>query len=298
MLPTAATVFEKLPRVLRRHRLMKAWMRLTGEDSLQLVRIRDRSFGYADMSDGFLRLIVIDQDFELDFFAIADAILADGGVFFDVGANHGLFSFGLAGRHGSGIDFHLFEPNASLVASIERSLPLYPAMRCTVNAVAVSDHEGVVALLVVDGHSGASHLVASGGVPARAIMLDRYIEEARMSRVELMKIDIEGHELAAFRGARRSLKDHVIQAIYFEFMEDLQARNQPPRELLQFLDELDYQICLCRAADIAAHGGASHTIRVGLPGHGIPLVPLVGMSPPSRTDMLAIPRENLAALAG
>jgi hypothetical protein len=39
MLPTAAGVFDRLPRYLRRHRLMKAWMRLTGEDPVQLIRL-------------------------------------------------------------------------------------------------------------------------------------------------------------------------------------------------------------------------------------------------------------------
>src|SRR5437660_1727379 len=115
MIPTAASLFERVPRSLRRHRLMKSWMRITGEDPLQLVRIRDDSFGYADMSDGFLRLIVIDGKFERDFFAIADAMLGEGGTFFDVGANHGLLSFGLAGRHRERIRFHLFEPNPVLV---------------------------------------------------------------------------------------------------------------------------------------------------------------------------------------
>ena len=109
--PTASSLFERLPRTLRRHRLMKAWMSITGEDPIQLVRIRDDSYGYADMSDGFLRLIVIEGDFERGFFALADAFLAKGGVFLDVGANYGLLSCGLAGRHGSGVHFHLFEPN-------------------------------------------------------------------------------------------------------------------------------------------------------------------------------------------
>jgi len=81
MLPTAAQVVEKLPRLLRRHKIMTGWMRLTGENPVQLVRIRADSFGYADLSDGFLRLIVIDQGFEADFFAIADAILAGRGCF-------------------------------------------------------------------------------------------------------------------------------------------------------------------------------------------------------------------------
>src|SRR5829696_7434335 len=129
-IPTAASLFEKVPPRLRRHKLMTAWMRMTSEDPLQLVRIRDDSFGYADMRDGFLRLIVIEGNFERDFFAVADAILGQGGTFFDVGANHGLLSFGLAGRHRDRIEFHLFEPNPRLVDSIERTRGRYPYMRC------------------------------------------------------------------------------------------------------------------------------------------------------------------------
>ena len=71
-------------------------MWLTGQDPVQLVRIRDQSFGYADMRDGFLRLIVIEGEFEPNFFRIADKVLSDGGVFFDVGANYGLLSLDLA----------------------------------------------------------------------------------------------------------------------------------------------------------------------------------------------------------
>jgi hypothetical protein len=63
--------------MLRRHRLMKGWMRLNGENHVQLVRIRDDAHGYADLSDGFLRLIVIDGDYEKDFFRVADALLQE-----------------------------------------------------------------------------------------------------------------------------------------------------------------------------------------------------------------------------
>jgi hypothetical protein len=65
LLPTVAASTENLPRPLRRHRLMTSWMRLTGVDPVQLVRIRDDAFGFANMSDGFLRLIVIDGECDL-----------------------------------------------------------------------------------------------------------------------------------------------------------------------------------------------------------------------------------------
>ena len=93
-------------------------MGLAGEDPVQLVRIRDHAFGYADLSHGFLRLVVIEGHYEKEFFRVADALLSQGGVFFDVGANYGLFSFGLARKFSEVVQFHLFETNPLLVRSI------------------------------------------------------------------------------------------------------------------------------------------------------------------------------------
>ena len=268
--PTASSLFERLPRTLRRHRLMKAWMSITGEDPIQLVQIRDDSYGYADMSDGFLRLIVIEGDFERGFFALADAFLAKGGVFLDVGANYGLLSCGLAGRHGSGVHFHLFEPNPKLVSSITLSAARYPSMRYTLNRMAVSDHLDGVSFLVDDRQSGASHITERGGVRVPSITIDCYLQRANIDFVDLMKMDIEGYELSAIRGAQASLQARRIRAIYFEYFEKYLVRVGPPSELLTLLDELNYEVCFCRENDLAARGGASYTIRSDLTGKGLP----------------------------
>ncbi|MFZ3308050.1 MAG: FkbM family methyltransferase [Xanthobacteraceae bacterium] len=295
LLPTAAQLFERLPRTLRRHRLMKAYMALTGESPLQLVRIRDRHFGYADMSDGFLRLIVIDGDFEREFFALADALLARGGVFIDAGANFGLLSCGLAGQHGAKVKFHVFEPNPALVQWIERSAARYPVMDCKVNCAAVSDCDGSVSFNVNVGQTGASHISFEGGEQVRSVTIDAYLDRENIATVPLMKMDIEGYELTAVRGAAKSLQSRRIQAVYFEYFEKYLIRVAPPRDLLAAFDALGFEVCFCRQADIAAPD-ASLTIRADLPGHGIALRPVAGQPMPPMTDLLAVPKENLAAL--
>jgi FkbM family methyltransferase len=294
MIPTAARVFEKLPRTLRRHRLMKAWMRLTGEDPLQLVRIRDDARGYADMSDGFLRLIVIEGDYEADFFRIADALLQKGGEFLDVGANHGLLSFGLARKLDQRVRFHLFEPNQKLLESIEKSGKLYPSMRAEVNPLAVCDEDGTISFEVQSDQTGASHITRDGGIPIRSIRIDTYLADKCLDCVDLLKLDIEGYELAALRGAELALKDRRIKAIYFEYFEKFLVRVAPPSKLIEFLDSVSYEVCFCREADLMQQGVAPRvTVREGLPGHGLPLLPIAGRQVPAMTDLIAIPRENL-----
>ena len=297
-LPTAARLFEKLPRFLRRHRLMRWWMALTGEEPVQLVRIRGDAFGYADMGDGFLRLIVIDRDFELDFFALAESFLENGGVFLDVGANYGLLSLGLAATHAERVDFHLFEPNPKLVAAIERSIALYPRMRYTLTHAAVADREGVVPFFFDEQQSGTSHISEDGENSVASITLDHYLERAQISRVELLKIDVEGYELVALRGAQHSLETKAIQAIYFEYCEKWLIRAQPPRELLEYLEASGYEVCFCRPDNLRSYGGPTHTIRHGLAGRGVSLLPVHGHSLPAMTDLLAVPRENLVMNKG
>ena len=293
MIPTAAGLFEKLPRTLRRHRLMTAWMRFTGEDPLQLVRIRGDARGYADMSDGFLRLIVIEGDYEKDFFRIADSLLQDGAEFLDVGANHGLLSFGLA-RKFPRVRFHLFEPNPKLLESIEKSRKLYPPMRAEINPVAVCDQDGTIHFEVQSEQTGASHITNSGGIPIRSVRLDSYLIDKSVERVDLLKLDIEGYELTAVRGAEQALKNRRIKAIYFEYFEKFLVRVAPPSELIGFLDSLGYEVCFCREADLAQQDGTPRvTVREGLPGHGLPLIPIAGRQAPAMSELLAIPKENL-----
>jgi FkbM family methyltransferase len=296
MIPTAARLFEKLPRPLRRHRLMKAWMRLTGEDPLQLVHIWDGARGYADMSDGFLRLIVIEGDYEKDFFRIAHALLQDGGEFLDVGANHGLLSFGLARKLGQRIRFHLFEPNPKLLESIEKSRKLYPSMRAEINPVAVCDEDGTICFEVQSEQTGASHITKSGGVRIRSIRLDTYLRGKGVDCVDLLKLDIEGYELTALRGAEAALTNRSVRAIYFEYFEKFLVRVAPPSSLIEFLDSLSYEVCFCRSSDLKGREASQRvTLRDGLPGHGLPLLSVRGQQIPAMTDLLAVPRENLTS---
>ncbi len=300
LLPTATRLTEKLPRVLRRHKLMKAWMALTGESPVQLVSIREGARAYADMSDGFMRLIPIEGGYDDDFFRVADMFMGPGATFLDVGANFGLLSFGLAGRHGGEIDCHLFEPNPRLVGIIKRSRALYPQMLCTVNPVAVSDHAGEVRFSLNDQQSGVSHISTadeSGGIVVPAVTLDGYLADNGLERVELLKIDVEGFELSALRGAEASLRSRRIESVYFEYFEKYLIRVAPPEELIDFLSATGFVTCFCRSWDIGSRGKPSHTIKAGLPGHGLELLPVESFVRPAMTDLLAVPSENLTRLA-
>jgi len=176
-------------------------------------------------------------------------------------------------------------------------LSLYPQMRCKINRIALSDHEGIVSFLFSAEQSGISHIEYDGtGNQVHSTNLDRYLERENINRVDLLKIDVEGFELAVLRGAMRSLQNQSIQAIYFEYFEKFLGRVQPPGDLLEFLEALDYEVCFCRLFDLKTYGATTHTLRKGLPGHGIQLLPIRGQVRPKGTDLLAVPKGNLVPL--
>jgi FkbM family methyltransferase len=47
--------------------------------------------------------------------------------------------------------------------------------------------------------------------------IDRFCEDEGIERIDFLKLDVEGHELAVLRGARRMLADRLIGLIQFEF---------------------------------------------------------------------------------
>ena len=49
--------------------------------------------------------------------------------------------------------------------------------------------------------------------------LDQFVEEQKITQVDLLKIDTEGHELAVLEGARACLERGFIRQIHFEFNE-------------------------------------------------------------------------------
>jgi len=73
--------------------------------------------------------------------------------------------------------------------------------------------------------------------------VDQFCEEQRVDRLDLIKIDIEGCELRALRGAIRTLKRFQPVILIELNGSALERDGYSVRDLIIFLEELRYTIC-------------------------------------------------------
>jgi FkbM family methyltransferase len=159
----------------------------------------------------------------------------------DVGANKGAYLYWMRRAVGPAGAVYAFEPQPGLARYLEAARERMGWGNVSVREVALSDAPGRGTLHVPgwENSPGASLEPEAGGTPREVAVdtLDRQLEPA--GRIALVKIDVEGHELAVFRGASRTLSAHR-PVLLFE-CERRHLGGRSPHEVFAFLKGLGYR---------------------------------------------------------
>jgi FkbM family methyltransferase len=164
-----------------------------------------------------------------------------GDVFFDVGANVGVFSLPAALKGSQTYAFELLSENVAHLVEAADWNGVKENLK--VNQIAIGDSEGQVSF---GGFSAWGQVLSYqnhlGSKIAPATTLDIFICEKSVARVDVLKIDIEGSELRALKGAdtllRRDLPDIIIEANALT----CGSNDYSYRELLRILSSYGYKI--------------------------------------------------------
>ena len=139
---------------------------------------------------------------------------------FDIGANAGHHLLPLAKLCGACGHVHAFEPVPENAACLLETLRLNRLENVTLHRLAVSDHEGEAELrcsgvfdgfacLAEGGHGRSERKsAAAASLSVKTTDLDTFCVRSGISRVGLIKMDIEGAEMLALRGMSRILRAH------------------------------------------------------------------------------------------
>ena len=179
------------------------------------------------------------EQIELDVF---DRMCRTSLVVVDVGANVGLFSCLAAARIRDGGRVVAFEPIPANLGYLRRNIDQNGySDRVQIEARAVGEHVGTVDIFMVKGSIGthsvsarnAANSTESVCVPTTS--LDTYAEENALTRIDALKVDVEGYEGHVLRGATAVLKRHR-PSLFVEFVPaHLSNCGFEPRELIDIV---------------------------------------------------------------
>jgi FkbM family methyltransferase len=132
---------------------------------------------------------------------LVERILHPNWVCFDVGANVGYFSL-LFSRLEAIV--HAFEPSPANLQRLRRNIELNPSFKIAVHALALSDYRGREKFTTAVENAGASYLGGSG-TEVDVATLDWFVSGSDITRLDFIKVDIEGCEAKFLEGAETTI---------------------------------------------------------------------------------------------
>jgi FkbM family methyltransferase len=144
---------------------------------------------------------------------------------FDVGANVGEYAASLLELSGDRTRIYCFEPASGTFRTLSEALEGRPGVTLENCGLGDADTEATLYSLG-DGSKLASlyeRRIEHAGVhldhkeTIRLLTLDGYCAQHGIDAIDLLKMDVEGHEMSVMRGARRMLEGGHIRFLQFEF---------------------------------------------------------------------------------
>src|SRR5947199_4745126 len=178
-------------------------------------------------------------------------ILCHGAVVADVGANIGIYSQFLSRCVGPTGLVHSFEPSPDNFRRLSAATHDLSNVRLTQAAVGERSGECMLYLsdkLNVDHRAYKADGEFRHAVPTEMVALDDYFQPGQ--RLDLIKMDIQGYELHALRGAQRVLQENPDIKLLLEFWPaGLAQAGVRWEELVEMLQGLNMNLTL-----VSTHG--------------------------------------------
>lgn len=180
---------------------------------------------------------------------IISRLLKPGYIFMDAGAHCGQYTLIASGYVGETGQVHSFDPDPETFKLLSESVTLNNLANVHLNQLALSSQEGIRRLYFASSHcTGASSLSTPYTYPdvsceVQCTTIDSYIHQNNFEEVDLLKIDIEGHEIEALKGGSCLFYSKNIPIIITEFNEQSQNYfGSTCKDLAYFLIQRNYEL--------------------------------------------------------
>lgn len=177
-----------------------------------------------------------------------NARLRPGDIVLEPGANIGYISAVCLGLVGDGGHVHSFEPSHTANARIRKHNDLAKHGNWSLWDAALTDHEGQEVFNDTPRVLGAGYAaLARAATPKDSmphlvdvVSVDHFCERHNIGHVRFLKLDIEGSELAALRGARGMMGRGAIDIIMVETNTSAGAHRQITTDIDELMRRTGY----------------------------------------------------------
>lgn len=187
--------------------------------------------------------MVVYRQWEADISHLFRSLCRPDSVVVDVGANFGYFSVLAANLIGTGGGGQVIavEPNPKLCDLLRRNRDInWSIAPLTLHDIALGEAEAELALHIPRERGANASLSAPEGLACDTITVNVRPLDAVLPpglAVDLMKIDVEGHEATVLRGAREVIARSPDLHLILEWSpRQMQAAGIAPRDVLALLD--------------------------------------------------------------
>ena len=198
-----------------------------------------------DPGDDVARTILISRAgrWEPEVWAAISSGLSPGAVFFDVGAHTAYDSLKASRVVGDQGRVVAFEPNPNTLSALRSNIAASRSQNVIVQPIACTDVEQMLALFdsTPGGNSSSSSLSeANAGErsPSDTVKgrpIDAVVAETGLTRLDVLKADVEGAELLVLRGATETLRRFHPKLILEVVPRQLENMNTSVEELEPFI---------------------------------------------------------------
>lgn len=188
-------------------------------------------------------------------FQFYENLIRPGMTVFDVGSNVGSTAEYFSGKVAPSGVVHCFEPGSYAYRKLQERMAKIAGPAVRLNNLAVGDRNGATEFHVYpESHSswnsvGRRPLENYGiritpvevlSVPM--ITLDAYCSDNSVGHIDLLKLDLEGCELQALRGAKELLLQRRVAICLMEFGQTTFDQGNSPRDLAEFCRSVGYSL--------------------------------------------------------
>jgi FkbM family methyltransferase len=192
------------------------------------------------------------ETYEAENFSFLSESCKSGAVIIDIGAHIGLFSVIAAQVTGKTGKVYAFEPAPSTYALLQKTVVInHEESVIETFQKAVGKENGKITFFVSDSQADNSNSLVNykedrslHGIDVAVTSIDNFVKEKNISRLDFIKIDVEGAEYDTLMGAAGTLKNLRPVCIVAIHPEPIAAKGDKLEAIYDFIIGCNYRITL------------------------------------------------------